>query len=637
MAVHVTEDAKYIYVYNIHYKMFMKHMIRLYGTNIMDEVGLFGHIKTRWFKHRAILQFHKFFAPEVYYLFEQLANKFRKRNYINIAQQLINNTWLISVTKSIPPIDYSKLDDLNWELKPYQKEFIESYFESKVKLNLRGAILAFEQGLGKTFTALATAKVIDNKQVFIICPKSVVDVWRKEIGKVFKTKYKIAYVDEDPVSTDYDYIISNYERVNKAADYLQDGNITMIIDESHNIRYMDTKRAGDILALRNAKHINDIMALSGTPIKALASELIPIIALLDPLFDKEAMRLFMNVYKKYREFAYDILQYRLSIMMDRKLKSEVLNLPEKHIANLWLKIKNPEKYLIDNIVKDMHDYMEKRFNELVKNTDKYIKDFDMVIEYCENNNVITRKEAKFMKKMIRNYDIKKIDDINRFNFIYNVCFNWLNTHDKRLRDLLRQTKVSITNAIMKALGEAMGQIYTKRKIQAINDMVSENLDVIIALINKAEKKTIIWSTFKDTISNTSNLLNAKGVKHVVVTGDTKDSDEVLKQFRLYDDIDVLIASLKKLSTGVTLIEANQAIFLDLPYRDADFQQAVDRIHRIGQDTEVYIWKALLNTKKPNILTHTHDIMQWSAQMSSIVMGSKQPPIEIEEESTTHRL
>ena len=631
MAVHVTEDAKYIYVYNIHYKMFVRHMVKLYGPNILDEVELFGHIKTRWFKHRAILQFHKFFAPEVYYLFETLANKFKKRNYIKIAEQLINNTWLRCVNNEVPPIDYSKLSDLKWELKPYQKGFIENYFTSKTKLNLRGAILAFEQGLGKTFTALATAKVIDNKQVFIVCPKSVIDVWRKEINSVFKSTYKIAYVGEDPESTDYDYVLCNYERVDKASGYLLDRNVTMIIDESHNVRYMDTKRAGDLFDLRNAKHINDIMALSGTPVKALASELVPILGLLDPLFDKEAMRTFSKIYKKYRQLAYDILQYRLRIMMDRKLKVDVVDLPEKHIANLWVKIKNSDKYLTDTIVNDMRVYMEHVFNETVKNSKRYEKQFDDVIDYCAKYNVLTSKEARFMKKMIRNYDIKNIDNINRFNFIYNTCYSWLTTHNKEYRDILRQSKISITSAIMKALGEAMGQVYTKRKIQAINDMVSENIDVIIKLIEKAEKKTIIWSSFKKVISKTSELLNAKGIKHVVVTGDTQDSDEVLKQFRLYDDINVLIASQKKLSTGVTLIEANQAIFLDLPYRDADFQQAVDRIHRIGQDTDVYIWKVLLETRKPNIITHANDIMQWSAQMSSIVMGSKQSPIEPEED------
>jgi SNF2 family DNA or RNA helicase len=275
--------------------------------------------------------------------------------------------------------------------------------------------------------------------------------------------------------------------------------------------------------------------------------------------------------------------------------------------------------------------MEHVFNETIKNSKRYEKQFDNVIDYCAKYNVLTSKEARFMKKMIRNNDIKNVDNINRFNFIYNTCYNWLTTHNKEYRNILRQSKISITSAIMKALGEAMGQVYTKRKIQAINDMVSENIDVIIKLIEKAEKKTIIWSSFKKVISKTSELLNAKGIKHVVVTGDTQDSDEVLKQFRLYDDINVLIASQKKLSTGVTLIEANQAIFLDLPYRDADFQQAVDRIHRIGQDTDVYIWKLLLETRKPNIITHANDIMQWSAQMSSIVMGSKQSPIEIEED------
>lgn len=43
-----------------------------------------------------------------------------------------------------------------------------------------------------------------------------------------------------------------------------------------------------------------------------------------------------------------------------------------------------------------------------------------------------------------------------------------------------------------------------------------------------------------------------------------------------------------MGTGHTLTAANYAIFIDTPWTDADFQQASDRIYRIGQNKRVLI-------------------------------------------------
>ena len=60
--------------------------------------------------------------------------------------------------------------------------------------------------------------------------------------------------------------------------------------------------------------------------------------------------------------------------------------------------------------------------------------------------------------------------------------------------------------------------------------------------------------------------------------------------------------------------------VDTPYRDADFQQAQDRIYRIGQDTEVFIYILTIDTgNEPNIITHNKEIMEWSGQITSTLI------------------
>ena len=57
-------------------------------------------------------------------------------------------------------------------------------------------------------------------------------------------------------------------------------------------------------------------------------------------------------------------------------------------------------------------------------------------------------------------------------------------------------------------------------------------------------------------------------------------------------------------------------FLGVPYRDADFEQACDRIHRIGQTTDVNIYIILLKSKQENVSTRIEKIMSWSADATS---------------------
>ena len=60
-------------------------------------------------------------------------------------------------------------------------------------------------------------------------------------------------------------------------------------------------------------------------------------------------------------------------------------------------------------------------------------------------------------------------------------------------------------------------------------------------------------------------------------------------------------------------------FFGTPWRDADFQQAVDRIHRIGQTTTVHIYNIILRSNTQNITQRIQEIMHWSADMVNQVL------------------
>ena len=68
----------------------------------------------------------------------------------------------------------------------------------------------------------------------------------------------------------------------------------------------------------------------------------------------------------------------------------------------------------------------------------------------------------------------------------------------------------------------------------------------------------------------------------------EEIEENKKQFYSNNDNKILIATWQKFGVGHTVVSANYVIFVDTPWNNADFEQAVDRIYRIGQQKTVFI-------------------------------------------------
>lgn len=625
MGVDVKRQGLYVYIEGLPLDIFINDIKQMYQVESLKEIPLFSYSDADIInKGIFYIKVHHFFLPEIYNIFTKLYEETSRKIYLETLDVLGNKTWLTSLKKEVPPIDKTKFNELKRQPRQYQASFIDYYYRSKIKLELRGAILAFEQGLGKTFTALASSYIINNEQVLIICPKSLIGTWDKEIREVMPGNINIGVVGEDPPNTTaYNYIICNYERVEKAYDYIGNS-VTLLIDESHNIRFMKTTRATQLYRLRIDKNIQDIIVMSGTPIKALASELIPILALLDDKFDYTAMKIFQKVYGEYREAAYHLLQYRMSIMMDRKLKThELKNLPPKYFQNINLKVSNSNEYTIEKIRSDIEQYISIRVKELKHDLESYFQTFIDLSFLCYRRGFLKKDEFEYMQTAMRNFYNGKfeLDVLIIFKEYYQKCYIGLSNIDVKKRNEFRTAKVTIFSPISRAFGEAMGKIFVKRKIEASTKLFVENVDKILDMVNKAIKKTIIFSSSVIVLKEAQKILNEKKIPHVLITGETKNIEDELTRFKTDPEIKILLASLQKLSTGVTLTQANQEIFLDMPYRDADYQQATDRTHRIGQDTNVYIINLFVDTgDKPNITTHSRSIMEWSAKVSTAVLN-----------------
>jgi hypothetical protein len=117
-----------------------------------------------------------------------------------------------------------------------------------------------------------------------------------------------------------------------------------------------------------------------------------------------------------------------------------------------------------------------------------------------------------------------------------------------------------------------------------------------------------------------------GQNPLTVYGKTnKDLNDIIESFAKNDTLNPLVATYPSLSTAVPLTMADVMIMINPPFRDYIHQQAISRIHRLGSNTQVYVWIAGLDTgNKPNLSSRTIDILKWSQEQVAAITGVKSP-------------
>lgn len=248
-------------------------------------------------------------------------------------------------------IDYTKYGD-----RPpleHQKTAIEKL------LTYDRYILADDQGLGKTTSAVIASLEANAKKILIVCPASLKINWKREIENY--TDKKILIVEGRKWGSTFDYyiinydIIKNYHTTDKSEDsddykLLVNANFDLaIIDEAHNLsnpQALRTKLLNDVLI-----KIPKVWLLTGTPITSRPINYYNLLKIVNsPL--TQNWQSFVRRYCKGYQFTVggrkiwntsgasnlDELRELTKNLVLRRMKTDVLDLPEKIITPLFLEL-----------------------------------------------------------------------------------------------------------------------------------------------------------------------------------------------------------------------------------------------------------------------------------------------------------
>ena len=271
---------------------------------------------------------------------------------------------------------YSKRPPLS-----HQKEAIQKLVENKKY------ILADDMGLGKTTSTIIAALESNAKKILIICPASLKINWQREIANytdrsVYISEGKNFSQEHDFVIINYD-IIKNFHNVKKKSEsQILDSNFDLVVvDEAHYIKNGQAQRTKLINDL--VKKVDRLWLLTGTPMTSRPMDYFNLLSLVDSPVAKNWMAYAIRYCSGYQFNAggrkiwnvtgasnLEELRDRTSGLTLRRLKEDVLDLPDKIITPVYLRLKSKA---YEEIMGEYYDWYDKNPDESKSLTVQFTK------------------------------------------------------------------------------------------------------------------------------------------------------------------------------------------------------------------------------------------------------------------------
>ncbi len=116
------------------------------------------------------------------------------------------------------------------------------------------------------------------------------------------------------------------------------------------------------------------------------------------------------------------------------------------------------------------------------------------------------------------------------------------------------------------------------------------LDMLLSLVEE-KRSVLVFSQFTRVLDILAKRLTSAKVAYGLLTGQTQHRAERVAQFQA-GEFPVFLISLKAGGTGLNLTRADTVIHFDPWWNQAVEAQASDRVHRLGQDKPVFVYKLI---------------------------------------------
>ena len=124
----------------------------------------------------------------------------------------------------------------------------------------------------------------------------------------------------------------------------------------------------------------------------------------------------------------------------------------------------------------------------------------------------------------------------------------------------------------------------KLKQIAIQGKMEQAIKWIWNFLDSGEK-LVIFATHKFVIDRIMQEYKGKAVK-VDGSVPTNKRQEIVRQFQEHRGTKLFVGNIQAAGVGLTLTASSNVLFLEFPWTPGELDQAIDRVHRIGQQYNV---------------------------------------------------
>ena len=276
---------------------------------------------------------------------------------LNFAQESFAKKLLITNAikhkdRTLIPLPTIKDFKIDWEQYSNKPPYNFQKLGINWLMNKERAILGDEMGTGKSLQSIIAAIELGISRILVICPNTLKLNWKREIESLDKGASITIY--DKGCNLNAKWIIVNYDKIYKIEDDLKKFKPELLIgDEAHYVKSgRKAKRAACFQ--RVANKTKRVWLLTGTPISNRPIDFYQLLKICKHELGKSK-----EVYgMKYcggekTQWGTDYngasnlkdLYFRTQDVILRRLKTQVLDLPEKQLVPLYLQLRNPKDYI----------------------------------------------------------------------------------------------------------------------------------------------------------------------------------------------------------------------------------------------------------------------------------------------------
>lgn len=159
----------------------------------------------------------------------------------------------------------------------------------------------------------------------------------------------------------------------------------------------------------------------------------------------------------------------------------------------------------------------------------------------------------------------------------------------KLKKRLEAEDTKDTNMAKYLIGEAF------HELASLKTQCQQYKDTLKSLILKRERPVVLFCVHLSILELLNTLCEEMQLRYDTISGavSMKKRDEIVTKFQA-GEIDVLCCTIASAGVGLTLTKSSHVIIAESDWVPGNLNQAIDRVHRIGQEKEVHIDRVLFS-------------------------------------------